>query len=770
MYVRDPSGLCSSVASAKTLFMLTRRRTVVVVGFLFLVLITQSPLGLARADGQVASHVVIKHHELFVQIVPEQHLLIAKDRLTLEGPPLPIRLFLAPTLQIDHMTVVQKSAGTAVPIYDLPFVREHGPAPESAQQITLPAGVLPAGPVTLEVQYHGPIDDPPRDPRHLRFVTPSETSGHIGPEGVYVSSESRWYPDVPESLSTYTLLVAVPSGWTAVTQGKAGESRPCPPGLCVNDQMVLTEWIVTEPSESITLVANRFVTKGRDWTALTGQRIQLAAYLFPDDAHLADEYLDATARYLEAYIPLLGPYPFAKFAVVENFFASGLGMPSFTLLGSGVIKRHYVQPYALGHEIVHSWIGNEVFNRIDRGNWVEGLTTYLANYYWHELAGEPMQARAQRRLMAQGYNLHVPPERDYPVGQFRQKQDERDNAIGYQKSAMLFHALRQEVGDAPFWRGLKTLVAQYRGRHAEWRDLELVFAEASGQDLRWFFAQWVEQAGAPQVSVSGAVARPVAGPRGQSFQLEAMIVQLDKPFRFALPLLIRMEGDRQQLITVPVRELREQIALTVPARPVAVELDPDFTAFRRIARQSLPPGLNHYVTDPRRAVLTAFTDPPDHPSPFRDLVVRIAAQDAQKPLGERATIAALAHGGLLPQDGSVLLLGGPEFRAQIQRILAKHCGGHMALTEKGATVMGQAHEGPGLALLASCHRADRPGSVVTVLYGATPEAVAKVAPLLFFYGWQSVFVFHDGAVATRDEWPRASDRTEVRLDVSNSIR
>ena len=53
--------------------------------------------------------------------------------------------------------------------------------------------------------------------------------------------------------------------------------------------------------------------------------------------------------------------------MVENFFASGLGMPSFTLLGSSVIKRHYVQPYALGHEIVHSWIGNAVFNHADRG-------------------------------------------------------------------------------------------------------------------------------------------------------------------------------------------------------------------------------------------------------------------------------------------------------------------------------------------------------------------------------------------------------------------
>jgi hypothetical protein len=275
--------------------------------------------------------------------------------------------------------------------------------------------------------------------------------------------------------------------------------------------MVMTAWAVKQPSEALTLVANTFVTSSRDWTAKTGQRIRLSTYLFPDDAHLAEEYLDATARYLDVYIPLLGPYPFEKFAVVENFFASGLGMPSFTLLGSGVIKRHYVQPYALGHEIVHSWIGNAVFNRADRGNWVEGLTTYLANYYWHELMGDRAQARDQRRLMVQSYNLHVPPERDYPVAQFTQKRDEHDNAIGYQKAAMLFHLLRQEVGEEAFWRSLTSLVAQYRGKHAEWRDLERVFAEESRRDLRWFFAQWVEQDGAPVLSLPEAVARPVAG-------------------------------------------------------------------------------------------------------------------------------------------------------------------------------------------------------------------------------------------------------------------
>jgi hypothetical protein len=740
---------------------------------LFLVaLLSPGALGVAFAADPVLPRVVIRHHQLFVQIVPDQHALIAKDRLTLEvpQPQVPIHFSLAPTLQIDHIALVQESAGTESLIHDVPFKLEHGSTPESAQEVSVPSQVVTAGLVTLDVHYHGIINDPPRDPRHLRFVTPSETAGYIGPEGVYVSSESHWYPDIPESLSTYALLVAVPTGWTVVTQGKAGEPRVCPAGLCRNDEMVTTEWAVMQPSEALTLVANTFVTSFRDWTTKTGQRIQLSTYLFQDDAHLAEEYLDATARYLDVYIPLLGPYPFEKFAVVENFFASGLGMPSFTLLGSSVIKRHYVQPYALGHEIVHSWIGNGVFNRAERGNWVEGLTTYLANYYWHELMGDRAQARDQRRLMVQGYNLHVPPERDYPVAQFTQKQDEHDNAIGYQKAAMLFHLLRQEVGEETFWRALMNLVAQYRGRHAEWHDLERVFADESRQDLRWFFAQWVEQDGAPVLSLSEAVARPVAGKPAQTFQLEATIVQSNRPFRLPLQLLIHMEGDHEHLLTLPLRSLSERFSVTLPARPIAIDLDPEFMTFRRIARQSLSPVLNHYVTDRRRSVLTSYTDEPGHPSPFRDVVTRIESQEQQRPVGERTVIASMAQDGLLPREGSVLVLGTPESRSGIQAILANHCGERATLSDSGVTVMGAAHEGPGLALLVSCHRVDRPGSVVTVLYAATPQAVVKVARLLFFYGWNSFVLFKDGEVVTRGEWPRASEGTEVRLDASNPLR
>lgn len=703
----------------------------------------------------------VRYHDLSVVLRPDSHELIATDRVSVvaEQSQAPLRFTLARSL---HLEDVQAIAGAGTEQHLVPVsVAVEDVAGDSASRVvtvTLPSS-LQAGEVTLQWRYAGPINDPPREPRHLRFVTPSETSGHIGPEGVYLSSESGWYPDLDGSLASFALSVEVPQGWTTVSQGVGRMQEDCSNARSGERCVVRQQW-ATGPSEALTLVANTFVAKTRAWAGKNGQAVLLATYFLPENAGLADEYLDATAKYLDAYVPLLGDYPFEKFAVVENFFASGLGMPSFTLLGSGSIKRHYVQSYALGHEIVHSWIGNAVFNRIESGNWVEGLTTYLANYYWHELVGDQRQAREQRRLMMQGYSLHVTPEQDYPVGRFHRKSDEKDNAIGYQKAAMVFHMLRREIGEDAFWRGLKQFVKQFRGRHADWTDVERVFAAQSGIDLRWFFAQWVERAGAPVIAIAEARALPAdgAGSTGP-FRLHIVLQQVGDPFRLSVPLEVKTK-ERSEIVTVPIGQGRNEVEITVVSEPISVELDPALTVFRRFGRDQLAPVLNLFVTDRHRAVLPAFGE---GAVPLRELVARISAQESRLPEDQRARILP-ADTHVLPPAGSVLIVATPEHRAHLQSLLEPSCGGQVTLGEAGFEIDGSTYEGPGLAVLLSCHRAGMPGSVLTVLYAVTAEASAKVSRLLFFYGWQSYIVFHEGAVAKRELWQVPQSIKEVRLD------
>lgn len=690
-------------------------------------------------------------HDLTVELIPDRHQLLATDRIVVKALKAGLDTVTFPLNRAMHVQQIYQRSNDAR--YPLSFAAEADDKEQGVQRITVRLG-QPIGrdhTFVLEWAYEGLIDDPPREQRHLRFVTPSETAGHIGPEGVYLSGETHWYPELFGSLPTFRIRVVMPDGWQAVTHGKQIAQN-------VRDGMRVDEWEVTARTEALTLAANRFIKQQRNWNG-----IEVAAYLFPEDAHLAPEYIDVSIKYLEVYTKLLGSYPFPKFAVVENFFASGLGMPSFTLLGSGVIKRHYVQPYALGHEIVHSWLGNWILNGPDDGNWVEGLTTYLANYYYEELTGLPEQIRGQRRMMLLGYAVYVWPDEDYPIVSFRYKSDQKDNAIGYQKSAMLFHMLRHEIGDEAFWVGIRKLVAGYGGSYATWRDLERVFAEAGRTNLRWFFEQWAERAGAPVLRIAGAEVIPAG--QDQRFHVKVRLVQEGIPYRLRLSAQLEAGDGRVERAILGLDSADQVFTIPVSGRPISLRIDPDFEIFRRLAREKLPPMLNLFVTAPSRTVV--LPEPgdgtPEEQAPYRELAARLVAQNAtQKPVAVKAYHEAVSQDGSMQIDGSLLILGGPTLNRAAERAVDA-CGQRVRFSNEGLMIEGRVYKGQDLVFLVSCRPAGYPEDIVTLFYGHTPAAVGKVARLLFFYGWQSYLVFRDGAVIARGDFLPEQDELEVRF-------
>ena len=267
----------------------------------------------------LASDRPILHHNLAIQIFPDTHEILAQDTIIVKASD---RSMLKNPLRLSlnrHLTVEDVHMGTNAIDFDIIEPPEEANEGQNAIQKIEISGwghLSPSAELSLSIRYKGKIYDPPRSSKNLRFVRPDKTFGHIGPEGIYLTSETVWHPALPETLSTFTVEVTLPQGWMAVTQGKQVSQE--------SDTKAVTEtWEVDIASVALTLAANHFVKHHRDW-----QGIEIATYLFPEDSHLSDQYLDATAQYLDVYTKLLGPYPFRKFAVVENFYPSGLGLPS----------------------------------------------------------------------------------------------------------------------------------------------------------------------------------------------------------------------------------------------------------------------------------------------------------------------------------------------------------------------------------------------------------------------------------------------------------
>ena len=190
----------------------------------------------------------------------------------------------------------------------------------------------------------------------------------------------------------------------------------------------------------MTLVAGAYVTRTE-----TFHGIALKTLFFSEDQKLADNYLAHTKRYIELYEALLGPFPYKTFSIVENRFQTGYSLPTYTLLGSQVIRLPFIVETSLGHEILHQWFGNHVYVNYAAGNWSEGLTTYLSDHWYSHLKGSGAE---YRKKILSDYMNYVTPANEITLRDFRGPDSYSSRAVGYGKGAMVFHMLRMKLGDA----------------------------------------------------------------------------------------------------------------------------------------------------------------------------------------------------------------------------------------------------------------------------------------------------------------------------------
>jgi hypothetical protein len=666
------------------------------------------------------------HHDLVVTLDPAGHRLEVRDRLRVPGAlvsaPFTIALNADLKLKVGsgglHLVPIRSRVQGSESGMDRD---EHDPGFRVPVNIYRIEGATAGQELSFEADYEGTINYTVRPPGAEYARAFSESPGVIEEQGVYLAGSTYWVPQIGDALMTYTLAVELPSGWKSVSQGERTATENSGAGA-------RESWSVATPTQEAHLIAARFTEYSRDAGA-----VKVMAFLRTPDAALAERYLDATAQYLDMYDGLIGPYPYSKFALVENFWETGYGMPSFTLLGEQVIRFPFILHSSYPHELLHNWWGNGVFVDYAGGNWCEGLTAYLAD---HLVAEQRGQGAEHRRAILQRITDYVTPENDFPISRFQGRHDAVTEAVGYGKTAMVFNMLREKVGDTQFAEALQAFYRDNRFRVASFDNIRRSFETVSGLDLRAFFEQWIKHTGAPELEIENATGR--AG----HLDLALSQVQGGSLLDLEVPVVIETDqGIEARKVFMRSDKRIAETSFDVAGTPQRVEIDPQFQLYRRLSPFEIPPSLSKafgaknvlIVVNAERAALYAG-------------LVQAWKRDGVEVVKDTEIDS-------LPADKAVWILGaGNRFASAIAEALAPYG----ASLDAGGLRTGNAfypHEGR--SLVAAVRHPQNPNAVMIYVSAPSEVAANALARKLPHYGKYSWLVFA-GDEATNEatgEWP-----------------
>lgn len=567
------------------------------------------------------------------------------------------------------------------------------------------------------------------------------TPGTIDEDGVFLSGSTAWYPWVADTLQSFDMRVDLPRGWLAVSQGAGPEHSEA-------DGRVQVRWRESHPQDDIYLIAAPF-----QFYRQPAGEAEAQVFLRKPDQALAEKYLAITRDYLALYEELIGAYPYAKFALVENFWETGYGMPSFTLLGPRVIRLPFIPYTSYPHEVLHNWWGNGVYVDYESGNWSEGLTTYLADHLLKEKRG---QAAGYRRDALQRFADFVHEGKDFPLREFRSRHSSASQSVGYGKGFMFFHMLRRELGDAAFIEGLRRFYRDNRFRVAGYGELRQAFEQVSGRDLSGFFEQWLERLGAPRLALDQAEA--VRDEDGYRLKARVRQTQAGQPFRLRLPFIIHLADGRLVEHALSMTDTRAELDLALPGRPLRLDLDPRFDLFRGLYPEESPPTLGALFGADRGLILL----PAAAAKNMREAYRRLAEQWTRGYPGWRVSLDdALEH---LPEDRPVWLLGWDN--RFLPTLIETWKSQGVAMDEQGVELEGRRLNRETHSLVLTTHHTDPAVPPVAWLGAHDAAALPGLARKLPHYGKYGRLAFEGRGPNNilKSQWPVLSSPLSALLD------
>ncbi|MEU1278664.1 M1 family metallopeptidase [Streptomyces sp. NPDC005805] len=299
------------------------------------------------------------------------------------------------------------------------------------------------------------------------------------------TGSAAWFPGNhhPSDKAAYEITVTVPEGTDAVAGGErtAGRTR---------DGRTTTVWRSAEPMASY--LATLAIGELRVTTSRTASGLPVITAVDPASAGRAAGLLRRIPEFVEWCAARFGPYPFSSAgAVVVPAGRVGYALETQT---RPVFPLDAFDEETVVHEFAHQWFGNSVTPESWRDLWLsEGFATY-AEWLWLDDSGRTPVAKSFTAAYEDEANWAFPPAE--PPG--------REDLFAppvYERSAMVLHRLRQEVGDRAFFAIVRGWAAEHRHGNASTEEFTAYAqARAGGRDLGPLWGAWLYGDGRPPLA------------------------------------------------------------------------------------------------------------------------------------------------------------------------------------------------------------------------------------------------------------------------------
>ena len=442
---------------------------------------------------------------------------------------------------------------------------------DSTVRIALPSGMSKGASGTLFFEYEGTLQSSDDSP------VPGLKLAYIGDPITYLLYAGRWFPMTGYGINrfTSTLSVSVPSGYLAVGSGKqstgpAPELAPAtghkaaaagkvatPPGY-----KTYTFTYEERPSFPGTVLIGKYeVTKS------TEGGLNLTVYTTADKKAFAQQYAETAVKEFFFYTSTFAPPYSSTLNVVElpNDTVPSAWAPEIAALAAHSFNEK-VSYRLLANAIAHQWWGTMVSPASKNDWWLnDGFARFSEALYVEHLAGNAAFEEVAKDMSVGALAYVSVPLAD--VGKLDTFSAEFQSLVT-DKGGIILNMLRWVIGDQAFDKTMRTFLTEYAGKPVTVDDFRKVAEQASGQQLNWFFTQWLNSTGAPEFKNKYTVYRTQKG-----FRVVGEIQQDMDLFRMPVELKIDTDG-KTETKRIEVEGTNSAYAVETFGRPRKISIDP----------------------------------------------------------------------------------------------------------------------------------------------------------------------------------------------------